>query len=250
MLFKEIIGQEEVKKRLINAVKENRISHAQLFLGKEGFGTLALAIAYAQYICCENKLANDSCGVCSSCIKYQKLVHPDLHFVFPVATNAVVKKKPISNHFLPQWRASLLNDYYLSYKSWQEKIETGNKQLLITKDESIDILKKLNLKTYESAYKIMIIWYPEKFNIASANKLLKILEEPPEKTLFILVAQETEKIINTILSRTQLIKINQINAVALQQAIIKKYQLTEDEALSIAKLADGNSRILKPERST
>ncbi len=240
MLFKEIIGQKEVKKKLIDAVKNNRISHAQLFLGKEGFGNLALAIAYAQYICCENKLANDSCGVCPSCVKYQKLVHPDLHFVFPVATNAEIKKSPISNHFLPQWRAALLNDYYLSYKDWQEKIETGNKQLFITKDESIDILKKLSLKTYESDYKIMIIWYPEKFNITSANKLLKILEEPPAKTLFILVAQETETIITTILSRTQLIKVNSIDTLELQNVIIDKYQLAEEDAKNIAVLSDGD----------
>jgi len=240
MKFKDIIGHNSIKKRLVNSVNESKISHAQLFLGKEGSGSLALAIAYAQYISCQNKQAEDSCGECSSCIKYEKLVHPDLHFVYPVATNNDVKKDPISAHFLSQWREINQEDIYFSLEHWQEKLETGNKQLLISKNESVDILKALSLKTYEAEYKIMIIWYPERFNIASANKLLKIIEEPPKKTLFLLVAYDAEQIISTILSRTQLVRVGRIEEEELKKALISRYQLSESEATKIAHFSNGN----------
>jgi DNA polymerase-3 subunit delta' len=240
MQFKNIIGHESVKLRLINSVKEGRISHAQLFLGPEGCGNLPLAIAYAQYISCINKSDLDSCGECTSCVKYEKLVHPDLHFVFPVAANAEVKDKPTSTKYITQWRAAILEAPYLSLAHWQNRIETGNKQLLISKNESEDILKKLSLKTYESEYKVMIIWYPERFNIASGNKLLKIIEEPPSKTLFILVAQDAEQILTTILSRTQLVKVGRINERVLQEELVKKYALETTVAHKIAHQSDGN----------
>jgi len=241
MQFKDIVGHSAVKKRLIGTVKEGRISHAQLFLGAEGSGNLPMAIAYAQYNACENKTEDDSCGTCSSCLKFQKLIHPDLHFVFPVATNKSIKKDPISSKFLNEWRDLLLSSNgYIGLKDWQEKIETENKQLLIPKDESIEILKKLSLKTYESEYKIMIIWFPEKFNNTSANKLLKIIEEPPVKTLFILVAHDSELIISTILSRTQLVKVDKIEEQELSSELSKKYNLSNEKALSVAKLSDGN----------
>jgi len=240
MQFKDVIGHESVKERLIKTVKEGRISHAQLFLGKEDSGNLSLAIAYAQYISCQNKSDTDSCGECASCIKFQKLIHPDLHFVFPVATNDEVKDKPISANFLVQWREAVLQEPYLSIANWQEKIETGNKQLLISKNESESILKILSLKTYEAEYKTMIIWYPEKFNIASANKLLKIIEEPPSKTLFILVAHDVSQLISTILSRTQLVKIGIVDETILKNELIKKYALEDSLAQNIARLSDGN----------
>jgi DNA polymerase-3 subunit delta' len=240
MQFKDVIGHEDVKQRLINTVKEGRISHAQLFLGKEGSGNLPLAIAYSQYISCQDKSDIDSCGECASCIKFQKLIHPDLHFVFPVASNSEIKDKPVSTKFLPQWREVILHEPYLSLSRWQEKIDTGNKQLLISKYESESILKILNLKTYETEYKIMIIWHPEKFNIASGNKLLKIIEEPPSKTLFILVAHDVEQIISTILSRTQLVKIGRIKDEVLKKELIKRYTLDESVANNVSRLSDGN----------
>ena len=240
MQFKEIIGHQSIKNRLINTVNEGRISHAQLFLGAEGCGNLPMAVAYAQYISCLNKGSDDSCGVCESCIKFQKLVHPDLHFVFPVASSAEVKSKPTSIQYIAQWREALLNTPYLSLANWQEKIETGNKQLLISKNETEEILKVLSLKTYESAYKTMIIWYPERFNNASSNKLLKIIEEPPNKTLFILVAQDAEQIIPTILSRTQLVKVGRIETTVLQLALEKKYDIESAVAQKIVRQADGN----------
>lgn len=240
MQFKDIIGHQKVKTRLINSVKDDRISHAQLFLGPEGCGNLPMAIAYAQYISCLNKGDDDSCGECESCIKFQKLIHPDLHFVFPVASSAEVKDKPTSTKYISQWREAILEDQYLSLAHWQNRIETGNKQLLISKNESESILKVLSFKTYESEYKIMIIWYPERFNIASGNKLLKIIEEPPSKTLFILVAQDSEQILSTILSRTQLVKIGRIKEDILQAALEEKYNLDPSSANKIAHQSDGN----------
>lgn len=241
MQFKNIIGHKEVKTRLINSVKEGRISHAQLFLGAEGSGNLPLAIAYSQYIACESKTENDSCGSCSSCVKYEKLAHPDLHFVFPVASNKVIKKDPVSAHYLSEWRELILeNEGYISYAQLQDKLETENKQLLISKNESAEILKALSLKTYEAEYKTMIIWYPEKFNNASANKLLKIIEEPPAKTLFLLVAHDSEQIINTILSRTQLVKVGRLKKDELQKGLVQKFQVSDSVAENVTKLSDGN----------
>lgn len=241
MLFEQIIGQKEVKNRLINSVNEGRISHAQLFLGEQGSGNLPLALAYAQYIMCEDKRAEDSCGVCSSCIKNNKLIHPDLHFVFPTANTEKTKGKPISELFLNEWREIVLeNQAYFTINQWQDKIETENKSLLIPERDSGEILKKLSLKTYESEYKIIIIWFPEKFNNDSANKLLKILEEPEPRTLFLLVAQDAGQIIPTILSRTQRIKIGQIDEHELADALIHQFQMAPQQAKNISLQADGN----------
>lgn len=241
MLFSEIIGQEDLKKRLITSVKDGRISHAQLFLGEEGTGNLPLALAYAQYIMCEDKQPLDSCGVCSACIKNKKLTHPDLHFVFPTANTEKAKTKPVSDIFLEEWREIVLdNNAYFSINQWQEKIQTENKALLIPAEESSEILKKLSLKTYESEYKVMIIWYPEKFNNSSANKLLKILEEPEPKTLFILVAHDSGQLMPTILSRTQTFKVHKINTIDLSNGLIKLFKFSDEQATSISLLADGN----------
>ena len=241
MQFSHVIGQSDLKNRLIASVKEGRISHAQLFLGEEGTGNLPLALAYAHYIMCEDKKDEDSCGVCSACIKNQKLVHPDLHFVFPTANTDKVKGKPVSDVFIDDWREIVLdNNGYFSINQWQEKIETENKTLLIPSEESQEILKKLSLKTYESEYKVMIIWYPEKFNNSSANKLLKILEEPEPKTLFILVAHESEQLIPTILSRTQTFKVSKIKPEDLAENVVKEFQVSTEQATTISLLADGN----------
>jgi len=199
-----------------------------------------MAIAYAQYISCTNKQPDDACGECPSCIKYNNLVHPDLHFIFPVATSPTVKKDPVSKHYLEQWRELNAVSPYFSLAQWQDKIETGNKLLLISKNESAEILKVLSLKTFESTYKVVIIWYPEKFNISSANKLLKAIEEPPPKTLFLLVAHDPEQIISTILSRTQLVKIGRIKEEALQKSIQQQFELTAAKAQEIAHLSDGS----------
>ncbi len=240
MQFKEVIGHKEIKVKLIQTVKENRVSHAQLFLGPKGSGNLPLAIAYAQYLSCENKQENDSCGVCPSCQKVKKLVHPDLHFVYPVATSKTIKKDPVSDDYIEQWRETILENPYLIENKWYEIIDVENKQGIINKNESYEILRKLNLKTFESEYKIMIIWLPEKMNAYAANKLLKLIEEPPEKTLFLLVAENSEQIIPTILSRTQLIKIHKIDNDSMMQALSDNFGLEPQMARDIAHLSDGN----------
>jgi len=240
MLFREIIGQQELKQRLIQSVNENRIAHAQLFLGPEGCGNLALAIAYAQYINCQARSGEDACGVCPSCNKYQKLIHPDLHFVFPVATTKSITKEPVSDDFIVQWREITLQSPYFSLLQWYEYIEVENKQGVISKNESQQILRKLSLKTYEAEYKIMIIWMPERMNTIAANKLLKMIEEPPDKTLFLLVAEHTGLMLSTILSRAQLIKVQKIKNEDLIDHLKGKFTYTEQQLIDAVRLADGN----------
>ena len=207
MLFKEVLGQEKTKKLLVHSVREGRVPHAQLFLGSKGSGNLALALAFAQYVACTNKQGDDSCGECASCVKHQKFAHPDLHFVFPVATTSDVKSKPISKNFLAEWRLLLEDNPYFSLFDWLKHIGVENKQGVISVEESAHIVKDLSLKPFESDTKIMMIWMPEKMNIQAANKLLKIIEEPPHQTLFLLVAESVEHMLATVLSRTQLVKV-------------------------------------------
>lgn len=237
MLFSEIIGQQAVKERLIRSVKDGRISHAQLFLGPQGSGSLAFAVAYAQYISCSNKQEHDSCGQCSSCIKYNKLVHPDLHFVYPVALSKDVR---VSTDVAAQWRGAFLDNPYITLFNWFEQLDAENKQAVIGVEESGEILRKLSLTTYEAEYKIMIIWQAEKMNQQSANKLLKILEEPPDKTLFLLVCESEDQLLRTIVSRTQLIKINKISESDMIQSLGDRHGLSPEAAEKIAHLADGN----------
>jgi DNA polymerase III subunit delta' len=240
MLFKEVIGQEEIKKRLTLTVHENRISHALLFLGPEGSGNLALALAYAQFISCTNRQQDDSCGVCPSCQKYHKLIHPDLHFVYPVATTKSVDKNPVSDNFITDWRMGITKNPYMTLSQWYELIGIENKQGNIGNNEAYEILRKLSLKSYESDYKIMIIWMPEKLNITAANKLLKIIEEPPPKTLFLMVGENSSKLLPTILSRTQLVKIPKINDESMRAALASTSNLPEQALNNIVHLALGN----------
>jgi len=239
MHFRDIVGQESIKERLIQTVKENRISHAQLFFGPEGVGKLPLAIAYAQYISCLDPREDDSCGVCSSCFKYNKLVHPDLHFVFPVV-KSTGNQNPVSDNFLAEWRKMITENPYFNVNQWYESIGAENVQGSIYVHESAEIIRKLSLKTFESEYKIMIIWLPEKMNISAANKLLKIIEEPPPKTLFILVSENIDLILQTIQSRTQLVKIHKIDNHSLISALKKQFSFEEDKAVDIVRLSDGN----------
>ncbi len=241
MLFKDIIGQNEMKQRLIQTVKDNRVSHAQLFLGQPGTGTLALAIAYAQYINCKNKTNNDACGVCPSCVKYSKLAHPDLHFIFPVATTKKIKTKPKSEDFNAEWRElAIESDCYFNLSDWYRKIGIENKQGIINAYDCNEIIKKLSYTSYESEYKVMIVFMVEKLYYAAAPKLLKILEEPPDKTLFLLISENQDQIINTILSRTQIVKIPKLIDQDIKKALIEKENLGESEALNFAFLAGGD----------
>jgi DNA polymerase-3 subunit delta' len=236
MQFKEIVGQEAIKQRLINSVNENRVSHAQLFLGPGGSGGLPLAVAYAQYLSCEDKQPDDSCGVCSSCRKYQKLMHPDLHFSYPFFAK---HKDDTATSFIAQWREAFLTNPYLSLDTWREYLDAENKQANINIAECHQIIKKLSFKPFESAYKILILWLPEYLD-KEGNALLKIIEEPQPNTLFLLVAQNQDQILNTILSRTQLIKIPQLSYNDIKLHLVNHYNQTEEAAAEIAYLCNGN----------
>lgn len=234
MFFKDVIGQEETKQRLIQEVNEGRIPHAQLFCGPEGVGKVALALAYARYISCTNRTATDACGVCPSCVKLSKLVHPDVHFVFPVV------KSGRSDDYIVEWRRLILNNPYFNLNHWLNEIAAENAQAVIYTKESDEIMKKLSLKSSEGGYKITLIWLPEKMQIACANKLLKLLEEPPEKTLFLLISEAPEMILTTILSRTQRLNIRKIDEASIADALQKKYGIELAHSQAIAHLANGN----------
>lgn len=241
MLFREIIGQTETKNKLLKLASTGRISHSLMMLAPEGAGALPLAIAFARYINCTNKSETDSCSECPSCIKIQKLSHPDLHFVYPVATTKIIEKDPVSDDFIQNWRSAVLQNPYMNLTEWYEQIGIENKQGSISILESKEILRKLNLKTFESDFKIMIIWMPEKMNTPAANKLLKLLEEPPDKTVFLLISQDTSQILPTIISRTQLIKIPKIIDADIKEAMRSRFGITtKDEIESIAEYANGN----------
>ena len=239
MFFKDVIGQEEIKKRLIRSVKEERISHAQLFTGPEGTGKLALALAFAQFVSCRNRAENDSCGECPSCRKYQKMAHPDLHFVFPVFPTKEFKK-PVSDDFLPRWREMVKKTPYFTLSQWLGFIENENAQGLIYERESDSIMRKLNLKSFEAEFKVMIIWLPEKMHPACSNKLLKLIEEPPNKTLFLLVTEDEESIITTIRSRAQLLKVPFIDNESMKNALEKAEGINKEQIPDAVHLAGGN----------
>jgi DNA polymerase III subunit delta' len=241
MLFSEITGQDEVKTRLIQVARQQKVGHALLFAGHEGTGKLALAIAFARYLNCENRGDADSCMECNSCRKYSQLIHPDLHFVFPVASTKDSGKDPVSDDFLPRWRECVLSNPYMSLFQWYENIGIENKQGSISKNESLQIIKKLSFKNFEAVYKVMIIWMAEKMNIFASSKLLKILEEPPRNTLFIIISENAGQIISTIISRCQLIKINKIDKRSMEQAIRQKTGITDRDRLDdLVNISDGN----------
>jgi len=236
MQFKEIVGQQAVKQRLINTVIENRVSHAQLFLGPEGSGSLALAVAYAQYLSCENRYPDDSCGECASCRKYQKLMHPDLHFSYPFFAK---HKDDNALTFIEQWREAFSANPYINLDIWRDYLDAQNKQANINIAECHQIIKKLSLKPFESTYKILILWLPEYLD-KEGNALLKIIEEPQPNTLFLLVAQNQDQILNTILSRTQLVKIPALENEEIKEYLIARHNQTEEAASEIAYLSNGN----------
>ena len=210
MLFKEIVGNLNIKKQLLEGVKNNRVSHAQLFSGKSGSAKLALALAYAQFLNCENRAENDSCGTCSSCLKYNNLSHPDLHLIVPVSKVNNIKD-PVSDHFIGQWRDFIDDNYYSSLNDWIDSFGTENKtgqQGAIYKHEADNIHKKLSLKNYEADYRVVLIWMPERMNLEASNKLLKLFEEPPNGTIFLLVSENTNQLLPTIISRLQTIKVS------------------------------------------
>ncbi len=240
MNFSKIPGQKEVISRLIRSVKEERVSHAQIFTGPEGCGSLAVALAYAKYISCEDRSEEDSCGKCRSCVKYEKMIHPDLHFVFPVIRKGGKDNEPVSDSFIESWREFAGRSPYFTLNGWLNSIEVGNAQGLIFSSEAAEIIKKLSLKTFESDFKIMIIWLPEKMHPSAANKLLKMIEEPPEKTIFLLVSDEPDKIIPTIMSRCQLIRLPGFSNDEITGYLTDILKAERQKASEVARVANGN----------
>lgn len=235
MQFSEVLGLTFIKKHLQQSADSGRIPHAQLFVGAEGSGTLPMALAYAQYLLCKNSINVDSTQ-----LKCAKLSHPDLHFVFPVATNEEVKKDPISNLFLADWRNFIAQNPYGNLFDWLQFIGIENKQGLINVEEAEQIVKSLKLKAYEGGYKVMIIWMAEKLHTSAANKLLKLLEEPPDKTVFILIAENEEQIISTIRSRCQVLHFPVLSDYEIVQGLVNRTDCTDKEAHQIAHQAQGN----------
>ena len=224
-----------MKNHLMKSTDNGRISHAQLFIGKEGTGTLPIAIAYAQYILCKGSNDAESCK-----IRCSKLMHPDLHFAFPVATNEVVKSRPVSNLFLDEWRSFVALNPYGNLFEWLQSIGVENKQGQIGVDEAEEIVKALKLKSYEGGYKIMIIWMADKMNASASNKLLKLLEEPPEKTVFILIAENEDQIISTIKSRCQVLHFPLLSENDIVKGLIEIEGTDPPIAEQIAIQADGD----------
>lgn len=234
MLFREIIGQEATKQQLRQSVCEGRIPHAQLFAGVSGIGKLQLALAYAQYLNCPNRTEKDSCGTCPTCLQYQHLQHPDLHFVFPI-----VGSDETCDNFLEQWRGIILDKHYFDLEDWHKALGVETKQSMIYEKESGEILRKLSLKAYGEGYKTMIIWQPEKMNATTANKLLKLLEEPPQKTVFLLVSEHPEQLLATIQSRVQTIRIPRLETQTIVTALTQK-GVDSGKANDIARIANGS----------
>lgn len=238
MLFKEVIGQQGVKAKLTGMAASGKIPHAMMLLGPEGSGGLALALALAQYIQCEDKQADDSCGVCSSCLKNKKFIHPDVHFTFPVVPTKS-GGPPISSDYITEWREALGQNAYMNVNEWLQGIGAENRQGNITVRECHEIIKGMSMKTYEAAHKIQIIWLAE-FLKEAGNTLLKVIEEPPADTIFILVVENVEMVLNTIISRTQLIKVNAIEDEDVKTALLGQFDMDEGAARRLARISDGN----------
>lgn len=236
MLFSDVVGQTELKRHLIEEIQQDKISHAQLFAGKSGYGTLPLALAFVQYLFCENRQSQDSCGICTSCRKVQTLQHPDLHFSFPTVQSISLT----SDGLLKEWREQILSEPYFDLNGWIRTIDDKERKPIISVHESAEILRKLNLRSFEGGYKVMIIWMAEEMNAATANKLLKIIEEPPSRTLFLLISESTDYILQTIISRTQLVKVPRITMEDLSAFLRKKHGQNPINADSIAARVEGN----------
>lgn len=240
MLFSEILGQEHIKSHLTQSADNGRIPHAQLFVGPEGSGTLPMAIAYAQYILCKNNNGENNNGIDACNLKFKNVSHPDLHFAFPVTTSDKVKSKPVSNFYLEEWRQLIKEQPYGNLFDWYKLLGVDNKQGQIGVEEAHEIVKSLTLKSFEGGYKVMLIWMVEKMNTACANKLLKLIEEPPNKTIFILIAEDEEQIINTIRSRCQTLHFPPLAEQVIKDALVKNYELDQATATKIAHQSNGN----------
>lgn len=241
MLFKNVMVDDELKMQLITLIKENRISHAQLYLSSAGAHSFALAIAFAQYLSCENPNETDSCGICPTCQKFEKLAHPDLHLIFPNCITKNVKKDPDSKQFAQQFREFVFqNNYHIDIDDWLKELDGENKQASINIRDCSNIINQNSIRSFEGGHKMYIIWCADRLYHAAAPKLLKTLEEPENKTLFILLTENSDKILTTILSRTQLVKIPQIKSDVIKKQLIEDYNISETKAEDIAAICEGN----------
>lgn len=239
MYFKDIIGQEDIKERLIHSAETGVVPHAQLFTEQGGAGAFPLALAYARYLNCTDRTETDACGHCPSCLKYNELAHPDLHFVFPIVAKKE-KKKEVCDDYLTEWRGFLKDRPYFDLDAWLDYIDAGNSQALIYSKESDEIIRKLSLKIYEANYRILLVWLPEKLHPTCANKLLKIIEEPPQNTVILMVSEQPDLVLGTILSRAQRINVRGIHADDMAAAMAARFHLTAEDAKHVAHLANGN----------
>jgi DNA polymerase-3 subunit delta' len=237
--FKDIIGQESTIALLRSAVAEGRVPHAQLICGGEGTGKLAVAIAYARYLCCTHRNGEDACGECPSCKKFDKLVHPDLHFAFPIYKKESTKPA-YSDDFIDKWRQAITDNPYLNLNQWMSHIGTENQQGLIYASQSEEIIRKLTLKSSEGNYKVMIIWMAEKMNGECSNKLLKMIEEPPAQTVFLRIAENPDLLLPTIQSRVQRLPLRPVEEEVIARALCDRYGLTDSDARQIAHASAGN----------
>ena len=239
MKFADILGHEALKAHLIRSSREQRVSHAQLFLGPEGNGGLALALAYAQYVNCSQPTEVDSCSQCSSCKKYARLIHPDLHFSYPFFAK---HKEDTATDFIQEWRTAFLANPYLTLDFWKQQLESENKQANINIAEAHAIIKKLSLKAYEGPYKVLIVWLPEYLDV-QGNALLKLIEEPPPNTLFLFVAEQSDKILSTILSRLQLVKVGRPSDQEIEHYLLQIPGVSSRQAAEVALLSQGNLQL-------
>ena len=241
MQFSEIVGQIDLKKRMINEIRSEKMSHAQLFLGKNGYGNLALALSYTQYLFCENKGEEDSCGVCASCSKTKQLIHPDVHFVFPTV-QAISKT---SDGMIANWREAVATSAYFNLNDWINFTDNKGRRPIVGAEESKELLKKLSLMSFEGGYKVVIIWMAEEMNVTFANKMLKTLEEPADKTIILILAENTEKILPTIMSRAQLKKIPRLGFAEVAHYVQSSTELSENEAQSLVARVEGDICLIR-----
>ena len=242
MQFKDVLADKALKQKLIDLARSGRAAHAQFFLAQPGSHALALAVAYGQYLCCEHPTETDSCGECPSCKQYAKLSHPDLHLYFPNCTTKSVKKDPDSAQLASEFKDFVLkNDFHVEIHDWLAELEGENKQASINTRDCSDILHHNNIRSHQDGYKVYILWCVDRLYHAAAPKLLKTLEEPESKSVFILISEEPDKILNTILSRTQLVKIPRLTDSDIAEKLQQTYpELSQDEASDIALLAEGD----------
>ncbi|MDO5524985.1 MAG: DNA polymerase III subunit delta [Prevotella sp.] len=243
MKWDEVIGQQAVKQRLMQMESEGRLPHAIMLCGPAGSGKMALALAFASYLLCSNHKGNsEACGTCNSCAMLRKWQHPDLHFTYPTIKRASMgaDHKPVSDDFAAEWNRLLAKGPYFSMDSWLNEIEAENQQAIITAGESDNLSHKLSMKSSQGGYKVSLIWMPERMNGECANKLLKLIEEPPTHTLFIMVCEEPDKLLETIRSRVQRIDVRKIDTADMEQALVTRRGIDGDTAHRLARIANGN----------